>query len=118
MSVNELPLISIIIPVKNAAKYLDESIPSILNQSYTGKMYSKQVLSVGPIEVSIYDDGSDDDSVQIISKYIPILQEKGIQVVFRTRTQVLSESYKIHSSLILILKKKRLQSNHRCCFRS
>ena len=59
--------ISIIVPVYNVEKYVDNCISSILNQSYKN------------IELIIIDDKSTDDSYEIISKYSKkaiILQNK------------------------------------------
>lgn len=50
-------LISVILPVYNGEKYLDEAIESILNQTYTN------------FEFIIINDGSKDDSLEIIRKY-------------------------------------------------
>jgi glycosyltransferase involved in cell wall biosynthesis len=51
------PLLTVYMPVFNAAKYLTESIESILSQSYTN------------FEFIIVDDASTDDSWKIIKKY-------------------------------------------------
>ncbi|HWD89999.1 MAG TPA: glycosyltransferase family 2 protein [Mucilaginibacter sp.] len=51
------PLVSIIIPVYNAAAYLDETIQSALNQTWPNK------------EIIIVDDGSTDNSLEIAGKY-------------------------------------------------
>ena len=50
----ELPLVSVVMPVHNAAKYLREAAESILKQTYTR------------LEFIIVDDGSTDESVSII----------------------------------------------------
>ncbi|AVQ44402.1 TPA: glycosyltransferase family 2 protein [Clostridium sporogenes] len=55
MSINSL--ISVIMPVYNAEKYLKESIESILNQTYKN------------FEFIIINDGSTDDSLRIINEY-------------------------------------------------
>ena len=52
------PLISIIIPVYNAEKYLAEAIESILSQKYKN------------FEIILIDDGSKDKSFDIIIKYV------------------------------------------------
>jgi len=51
------PLISVIMPVYNASKYLNESIQSILNQTYKN------------FEFLIFNDGSTDQSHEIILQY-------------------------------------------------
>ena len=51
------PKVSIIMPVFNAAKYLDETINSILNQTYDD------------FEFLIIDDGSTDNSLEILNSY-------------------------------------------------
>ena len=52
------PKISIILPVYNTDRYLDESIQSILNQTFKD------------FELIIIDDSSTDNSVRIINKYL------------------------------------------------
>lgn len=53
-----LPLISIIIPVYNAAKFLDQTIASCLKQDYPN------------LEIILINDGSTDDSKTICEKYL------------------------------------------------
>jgi glycosyltransferase involved in cell wall biosynthesis len=55
------PLVSVIIPNYNHARFLDERIQSILNQTYQN------------FEVIILDDKSSDNSVEVINKYKIIL---------------------------------------------
>lgn len=57
-TMNMNPKISVIVPVYNAAKYLDECIISIINQT------------INDIEIIIVDDCSTDGSKDIILKYI------------------------------------------------
>jgi glycosyltransferase involved in cell wall biosynthesis len=49
--------VSIVIPVYNAAKYIDECVQSALDQTYED------------VEVIAVDDGSKDDSLQKLKKY-------------------------------------------------
>ena len=60
-------LVSVVIPVYNSEKFLDETISSILNQSYDN------------LEILVIDDGSTDDSLKILKKYndkIKIISKK------------------------------------------
>jgi len=52
------PLVSIIIPNYNHSQYLDQSIQSALNQTYTN------------IEIIVNDNCSTDDSIEVLKKYI------------------------------------------------
>lgn len=54
---NEHPLVSIVIPAYNYADYLDEAIESILDQDYPN------------IELIVLDDGSTDDTREVLKKY-------------------------------------------------
>lgn len=57
MSVAEPPVLSVIIPVWNGARYLAEAIESVLTQE-------------GPsLEVIVVDDGSDDDSASVAERF-------------------------------------------------
>lgn len=68
MKIKNQPLISIIMPVFNGAKFLNDAIDSILNQTYTN------------FEFIIVDDKSTDSSLKIIKSYsdnrIKVLQNK------------------------------------------
>jgi glycosyltransferase involved in cell wall biosynthesis len=57
MSETQLPLVSIIIPVYNTEKYLEETINSAINQTWPNK------------EIIIVDDGSADNSLLIANKF-------------------------------------------------
>ena len=65
-SFDDLPLISVVMPVYNAEKYLAEAIESILTQTYT------------KFEFLIFNDGSKDKSVQIVNEYA----QKDKRIVF------------------------------------
>lgn len=54
---NNSPLVSIVLPMYNAAKYIKECVDSILAQTYSD------------FELLIIDDGSTDDSVKIVETY-------------------------------------------------
>ena len=63
----KLPKVSIVIPIFNGEKYLDECIKSALNQIYSN------------IEIIAVDDGSTDNSLKILKKYsnrIKIIQKQ------------------------------------------
>ncbi len=53
----------------NAAPYLDACLGSVLAQTHR------------PLQLSVYDDGSNDESPAIIARWVPVLEEKGISVV-------------------------------------
>ena len=61
-------------PVYNAGNYLDESIPSILNQDYKN------------IEFIIVDDGSNDNSREIIQKWMNV--DSRTRYFFRMNTGI------------------------------
>ena len=65
-----LPVVSVIMPVHNAEAWLDESIGSILTQTYSG-----------PIELSAYDDGSTDGSHASLQRWTSILEAHGVRSV-------------------------------------
>lgn len=61
-SAREAPLVSVLIPVFNCARYLGDAIESVRNQTYR------------PIEVIVVDDGSDDGSGEVAKRYGPFVQ--------------------------------------------
>lgn len=70
------PLISIIVPVYNAACYLERCIESIIKQTYTH------------LEIVLVDDGSTDESLHICKKWAK--QDKRIQVIAQVNKGVSS----------------------------
>jgi len=54
---NELPLVSVIIPVYNSEKYIKQTIDAVLNQTYPY------------LEIVLVDDGSTDNSLRLIESY-------------------------------------------------
>lgn len=63
------PLVSVIIPVYNAEKYLDECISSVINQTYNN------------LEILLINDGSLDNSLSICSKW----KEKDKRVIVKSK---------------------------------
>lgn len=63
----QTPLVSIVLPVYNAEAYLDRCLESIVEQSYAN------------IQIIVVDDGSKDNSVQIIQNYLTDDRIKFIQ---------------------------------------
>ena len=67
------PLLTVLMPVYNAEKFLDESIGSILNQTYVD------------FEFLVLDDGSIDNSLKIIKTYAK--EDKRIKVLVNQKNQ-------------------------------
>ena len=59
-----MAIISIVIPIYNSAKYLPEAIDSVLRQSYQ------------KVEIIIVDDGSTDNTRQVVEKYMKKYPDK------------------------------------------
>lgn len=59
-----LPLVSVIIPLHNAATTLDRTLASAIAQDY-----------IGPVEISVYDDCSSDDSGSILANWCKSLRD-------------------------------------------
>lgn len=60
----ENPLVSIVIPCYNHAQFVQESIQSVIDQDYKN------------IELIIIDDGSKDNSIDVIKEMIPVCEER------------------------------------------
>lgn len=73
MKLSEQPLVSIIIPCYNHERFVQESIQSVINQSYNN------------IELIIIDDGSTDASVEKIQELIPLCEKRFTRFKFRYR---------------------------------
>jgi glycosyltransferase involved in cell wall biosynthesis len=77
--------ISIIVPCYNASKYVSETIDSILNQNY----------DLNRVEVLLINDGSTDDTLNIIKKYESdnvIVIDKKNEGVSKTRNRGIKEA--------------------------
>lgn len=117
----ETPLVSVVIPCYNHAKYVQQSIQSVIDQDYEN------------IELIIIDDGSKDKSVEAIKEMIPACVERFARFEFRCRPnkglcKTLNEAlewcegefFAPLASDDIILKSKTavqvayLQSNHNC----
>ena len=67
------PLVTIVIPCYNHAQFVQETIQSVIDQDYKN------------IELVIIDDGSKDNSVEVIQKMIPACEERFVRFEFRYR---------------------------------
>ncbi len=67
------PLVSVVIPCYNHAQFVQESIQSVIDQDYDN------------IELIIIDDGSKDNSVEVIQQMIPACEERFVRFEFRYR---------------------------------
>ena len=75
------PLISVIVPIYNAASYLNKCIDSIRNQTYT------------KLEIILIDDGSNDSSADICDEFAA--KDDRIQVVHKSKDR---KSTRLNSS--------------------
>ncbi|XP_076442714.1 queuosine-tRNA galactosyltransferase-like [Babylonia areolata] len=62
--------VSVITPVHNGERFLEECLLSIVSQTFSGHL-----------ELSIYNDGSKDKTVEIVDKWRSRLEEKGVTMV-------------------------------------
>lgn len=73
MNQSNQPLVSVVIPCYNHERFVQDSIQSVIDQTYQN------------IELIIIDDGSKDGSVEKIKEMIPACQERFIRFEFRHR---------------------------------
>jgi len=66
----EKPLVSLLTPCYNTAKYIHRLLDSVLNQTYSN------------IEMFVIDDGSTDNSAEVIKGYINKFQNKGFSLTY------------------------------------
>lgn len=62
--------VSVILPVYNASRWLDDCLEAISEQDFTGSM-----------ELSVYDDASTDDSRSVVESWREKLEKRGVAVV-------------------------------------
>lgn len=67
------PLVSVVIPCYNHAQFVQETIQSVIDQDYQN------------IELIIIDDGSKDNSVEVIQEMLPACEERFTRFEFRHR---------------------------------
>lgn len=67
------PLVTIVIPCYNHAQFVEETIQSVIDQDYDN------------IELIIIDDGSKDNSVEVIKGMIPACEKRFVRFEFRHR---------------------------------
>jgi glycosyltransferase involved in cell wall biosynthesis len=63
ISIEDVPLVTIVVPLYNKEKYIEETLSSLLNQTYQ------------KIHIIVVDDGSADNSLEIVDTYIKSLDE-------------------------------------------
>ena len=80
--------VSVIVPVYNTSKYLDECINSIIKQTYKN------------LEIIFINDSSNDDSLEVISKYkdkrikiIDLKENKGVAVARNKGIEISTGDY-------------------------
>lgn len=73
MNQSNQPLVSVVIPCYNHENFVQDSIQSVIDQTYQN------------IELIIIDDGSKDGSVEKIQEMIPACQERFVRFEFRYR---------------------------------
>lgn len=71
---NQTPLVSVVIPCYNHAQFVQETIQSVIDQDYEN------------IELIIIDDGSKDNSVEVIEKMKPACEARFKRFEFRHRS--------------------------------
>ena len=69
------PLVTILTPVYNHEKYLDEYFESIISQTYKN------------IELVLIDDASPDSSKIVIDKWLPKLKKRFVRLIYIPRTE-------------------------------
>ena len=81
---SNLPLITVLLPVYNGAKYLNEAIESILNQTFSN------------FEFFIIDDGSTDQSINQVKSYNDPRIKLFVNKKNMGQSKTLNEGHKTH----------------------
>ena len=68
------PTVSVILPVHNGAKWLDGCLEALLAQTFLAEE------PPGALELSAFDDGSTDDTWEVLNRWEPVLIERGVRV--------------------------------------
>ena len=95
---SSMPLLTVLMPVYNADKFLDESINSILSQTYSD------------FELLILDDASTDNSLKIIKAYakedkrIKVLVNQKNRKIFKKNFETLSRQCSVICSVMFLKK--------------
>lgn len=77
---NNIPFVSIIVPVYNSEGFIGKNIESLLNQSYPKERY----------EILIVDNASTDNTQDVIRQYpVTLLEEKNIQGSYAARNKAI-----------------------------
>ena len=97
---SSMPLLTVLMPVYNAEKFLAESIDSILNQTYVD------------FEMLILDDASTDNSLKIIKAYAK--EDKRIKILVN-KTNLINP-LSIHSKKKEIVSKSAFILSFKRCF--
>lgn len=82
-------LVSIVTPCYNTGAYVHRLLDSVLKQTYP------------TVEMFVIDDGSTDNSAEVVKSYIPKFEKKGYQLTL-VRQDNLGQSVAIHEGLKLI----------------
>src|SRR5438105_4794992 len=112
-ALREEPLVSVLIASYNYERYIGRAIESVLNQSYLR------------VEVVVCDDGSTDDSVQVIQRYVE--RDPRVTLIRQANaghTVAYSEAYRhCHGDILCLLDSDDLFAPHKVesiveCFRN
>lgn len=87
IEMEKMPLVSIISPCYNGAKYLSQFLDSILAQTYSR------------VELILVNDASTDNSLEIVESYLPKFQERCFKLIIKTQSVNLGQAAAINMGL-------------------